>query len=66
MKVLNVKQLGFFDPVFGLALLAIFGVTGVAVNAAHTTNPAEAIETQHKVACAETDTTIVQEDFLCN
>jgi len=36
MKTLNAKQLGFFDPVTGLALLLIFGVTGVAVTSAKT------------------------------
>ena len=36
MKTLNAKQHGFFDPVTGLALLLIFGVTGVAVTSAKT------------------------------
>jgi len=36
MKTLNAKQLGFFDPVTGLALLLIFGITGVAVTSAKT------------------------------
>jgi hypothetical protein len=36
MKTLNAKQLGFFDPVTGLVLLLIFGVTGVAVTSAKT------------------------------
>ncbi len=65
MKVLNVKQNGFFDPVFGLTLLAIFGLTGVAVNSAHYTNSADESRAQHQVACIETDATIVREDFHC-
>jgi len=36
MKTLNAKQLGFFDPVTGLALLLIFGITGVTVSSANT------------------------------
>jgi hypothetical protein len=63
MKTVNTKQRGFFDPVIGMALLSIFGLIGVAV---HPANPADATETQHQVACAETGTTIVGEDFHCN
>lgn len=49
MKTLNAKQLGFFDPVTGLALLLIFGVTGVAVTSAKTDQP------QQETVSSETD-----------
>lgn len=36
MKALNLKQLGFLDPVIGLSLFVLFGFTGAAVNSAYT------------------------------
>jgi hypothetical protein len=66
MKAPNIKQRGFFDPVTGLALLTIFGFTGAAIESTIPANPANTIEAQHQVACVETDTAIVQEDFHCN
>jgi hypothetical protein len=66
MKTVNTKQRGFFDPVTGLVLLSIFGLTGAALESVHPASPADATKTQHQVACAETGTTIVGEDFHCN
>jgi hypothetical protein len=59
MKTLNAKQLGFFDPVIGLTLFAIFSLTGAAVNSANT------VESQQQVVCTETNKTVVQEDSQC-
>jgi hypothetical protein len=63
MKAPTVKQLGFFDPITGLALLAVFGLTGAAIES---TTPADSIQAQHQIACAETATTVAQEDFSCD
>ena len=59
MKTLNAKQLGFFDPVIGLTLLAIFSLTAAAVNSAKT------VESQQQAVCIETNKTVVQEDSQC-
>jgi hypothetical protein len=56
MKAVTRKQLGFFDPVTGLALLAIFGLTGTAVNSAYPVEP------QQQVTCIEADNAVVQEN----
>ena len=66
MKTVNAKQRGFFDPVTGLVLLAVFGVTGAAIETTIPDSPANAIEAQHQIACVETDTAIAQEDFHCS
>ncbi len=66
MKNVNTKQNGFFDPVFGLVLLAVFGVTGAAIESSHSPNAEASVEVQHQVACAETGSTVVQEDYLCH
>lgn len=52
MKTLNAKQLGFFDPVIGLTLLLVFGMTGVATSSAHTD------ESQQEKVSIETDSTV--------
>jgi len=59
MKSLNPKQSGFFDPIFGLALFAIFSLTGLAVSSA------KSVEQQLQVACADTDQSVKQEDSRC-
>lgn len=66
MKAVNVKQRGFFDPVSGLVLLAVFGLTGTAIESTIPTDSANASETSYQVACVETDSSIVREDFQCN
>ena len=52
MKALNVKQLGFFDPVTGLTLLLIFSLSAVAINSAKTD------ESQQETAVIEIDKTV--------
>jgi hypothetical protein len=54
MKALNVKQLGFFDPVIGLTLFVLFGLTGAAVNSTHT------VESEIQTASTETEQTMVE------
>ena len=66
MKTVNSKQRGFFDPISGLTLLAIFSLTGAAIETTNTADSATAAETQYQVACTETGVAIVQEDFHCN
>ncbi len=66
MKTVKARQGGFFDPVTGLALLALFGVTGVAIESTQSAGPVDTVETQLRVSCAETGTAVVQEDFQCN
>jgi hypothetical protein len=56
MKALNLKQLGFFDPVIGLTLFVLFGITGVAVNSAHTGES----EIELQTASVQTEQTIVE------
>jgi len=56
MKTLNAKQHGFFDPVTGLVLLLIFGVTGVAVTSARTDQSQQetvSIETEKAVTTSQ-------------
>jgi hypothetical protein len=56
MKTLNTKQLGFFDPVTGLVLLLIFGITGVAITSAKTDQPQQetvSIETAKTVTTSQ-------------
>ena len=58
MKALNAKQLGFFDPVIGLTLLVLFGMTGAAVNSAYTAES----EIELQTASVETEQTIVEKN----
>ena len=66
MKTVNTKQRGFFDPVTGLVLLGIFGLTGTAIESTIPADTAVATETQYQVACMETDTRTMREDFHCS
>ena len=66
MKAATTKQFGFLDPISGLALLAIFSLTGVAIESTQPADSAVAVETQYQVACTETGTSVVQEDFHCD
>jgi len=58
MKVLNVKQLGFLDPVIGLTLFVLFGMTGAAVNSAYTGES----EIELQTASVETEQTMVEKN----
>ena len=58
MKVLNAKQHGFFDPVIGLSLFVLFGLTSVAVNSAYTGES----EIELQTANVETEQTMVEKN----
>ena len=66
MKAATTKQFGFLDPISGLALLAIFSLTGVAIESTQPADSVAAVETPYQVACTETGTAVVQEDFHCD
>lgn len=66
MKTENAKQRGFFDPVSGLVLLGIFGLTGAAIESTVPADSAVARETQYQVACMEANPNTMREDFSCN
>ncbi|MDH5353806.1 MAG: hypothetical protein OEY09_05105 [Gammaproteobacteria bacterium] len=55
MKTLKNKQFGFFDPITGLTLFLIFGLTTVAVN------PAKPHESNQTTACVEKSICDMQE-----
>ncbi len=58
MKALNVKQLGFLDPVIGLTLFVLFGMTSVAVNSAYTGES----EIELQTASVETEQNMVEKN----
>ena len=58
MKALNVKQLGFFDPVIGLSLFILFGLTSITVNSAYTAES----EIELQTASVETEQTMVEKN----
>jgi hypothetical protein len=60
MKTVNKKQLGFFDPVTGLTLLIIFGLSAAGINAAKTS------DAEQQAASIETAETVAQADFRKN
>jgi hypothetical protein len=60
MKNVKTKQLGFFEPVSGLTLLIIFGLTAVGINSTKTS------DSQQETACVESANTAVQKDTRCN
>ncbi len=56
MKTLNAKQTGFFDPVFGLILFGLMGLTSATVISAHK------VDSELQTASVETEKPIVHKN----